>query len=135
MNRLLALARLAMFLDVSPSVDAQPSRPASTLHTIEACRTSLTEAGRAASFQGTAVYEVVSNSAGTVSEVRPVKVPEVFNTFVQVEKFRACVKRWRFSGTGSTVVAFSAGTIGELLRTWKVSVSLRTGAFTLLLPH
>jgi hypothetical protein len=134
MARVLALAGLAMLLRVSASVDAQAQRPtAPTLRTIEACRASLSEAGRAASFSATAFYEVVSDSEGKVSEVRAVKIPEVFNTFVQVAEFRGCVQRWRFSGAGATVVALSAGTTGELLEAWKISVS--SGALTLVLPR
>jgi len=101
---------------------------------MEACRASLTEAGRAASFQGTAIYEVVSNSDGQVSEVRPVNVPQVFNAFVQLVEFRACVQRWKFTGAGTTAVAFSAGTTGELLKAWKISVTSGVEGWTLVLP-
>ena len=135
MKRVLLLASLAILL-APGSVDGQAQgQSAPTLQTIEACRTSLTEAGRAASFQGTAVYEVLSDSNGNVLEVRPVKVSEVFNIFVDAAEFRGCVQRWKLSGAGATVVAFNAGTTGELLKAWKISVTSGTSALRLLLPR
>ena len=135
MNRVIFLAGLAVLFRLSASVDAQAlSQPAPTVQTIEACRISLTEAGQAASFQGTAVYEAALGSDGRVLEVRPVKIPDVFNTFVRLAEFRGCVQRWKFSGPGTTLVALNAGTTGELLSAWKVSVSSGTRALTLILP-
>jgi hypothetical protein len=60
--------------------------------------------------------------------VRAVKMPEAFDVFVDLADFRTCVQRWRFSGTGTTVVSLNAGTTGDLLREWKISVSSASGA-------
>jgi hypothetical protein len=134
MNRALALSVTILFHGSSVGTQA-PNSTAPAPQTIEACQADLTEAGRAASFQGTAFYEVVSNSDGTVLTVRPVKIPEVFNVFVQLPEFRACVQRWRFTGGGTTTVALSAGTTGELLVAWRISVITGTGTFNLVLPR
>ena len=77
-NRVWPVAVQAPLVHLSmPSVWAQaPPQPAPTLRAVEACRVSVTEAGRAASFQGTAVYRVLSDTAGAVAEVRRVKVPQ-----------------------------------------------------------
>ena len=66
------------------------SSPAA-IESVEACRATLTGAGRSAAFAGTAIFLVISDSQGKVIEVKPLKVPDFFSTFVQVDEFRACL--------------------------------------------
>ena len=107
----------------------------SGIHSIEACRADLTAAGGSASFADTAVYQVVADPGGTVSTFKPLRVPEAFDTFVQVKEFEDCVRRWRFGGALSATVSLSAGTKGEFLKAWTVSVSSEANTVTLIVPR
>jgi predicted enzyme related to lactoylglutathione lyase len=109
-------------------------RPSFEVRSMEACRVYLTGAGRRAAFQEAALYEVVAGASGAVTHVKPLEVSSAFDTFVQVQAFRACVERWTFTGPGTAVVAFSAGTSGTLLEAWRVSVSADGETTTLVLP-
>jgi len=123
---------------VTRSVVAQGSersRSPATIESVEACRAGLTSAGRSAAFAGTAIYQVTSDSQGKVTEIMPLKVPDFFSAFVQVAEFRACLQRWRFNGAGRTTVAFIAGTTGELLTNWKLSVSTGDHTLAIVLPR
>jgi hypothetical protein len=134
MNRLLALS-VIMLLQGSAVGTQAPMQPVPALKTIEVCRADLTDAGQIASFQGTASYEVVSNSDGAVLAVKPIRVPEGFAVFVQLAEFRACVYRWKFTGGGTSTVAFSAGTTGEFLKAWRISVTAGPETLNLVLPR
>jgi hypothetical protein len=113
---------------------SETSTSPTTIESVEACRAGLTNAGRSATFAGTAVYQVTSDPQGKVTEIMPLKVPDSFSTFIQVAEFRGCLQRWQFKGAGRTTVAFSAGTTGELLTNWKLSLSSGGNALTIVLP-
>jgi hypothetical protein len=49
-------------------ISVQAQRPSPALRTIEVCRVELTAAGSAASFQGTAVYELVAMAMGGLKQ-------------------------------------------------------------------
>jgi hypothetical protein len=131
------LLGVAWIVPTQTALVAQGSERSSptAIESVEACRAALTVAGRSAAFAGTAIFQVISDSQGKVTEVNPLKVPDFFSAFVQVEEFRDCVHRWRFMGPGTTTFAFSAGTTGELLTNWKMSVSSGEHALTIVLPQ
>ena len=132
MRRAFGLA--VLYLLVSSSTIAQTPGPPQ-LESLEACRADLTDAGRRSSFQGTAVLQVESGPNGAVVAVEDLRVPEVFPAFVQMAEVKACVKRWKFSGAGATVVTFTAGTTGETLRAWRISVGSDGPGLVLVLPR
>ena len=135
MHRVLVLASLAYVLQGPASALASSQAPlAPMLQSVEACRAYLTGAGRSATFAGAAIFEVVSGAGGEVTQVRPVRVPASFEAFVQVAEFRGCVQRWRFSGPGTSSLSFSAGTTGEFLKSWKISISSGSRTLTVVLP-
>ena len=129
-------AGLAWLLQAATFAGNPPQiRPTPTVRAAEACRASLTELGRAATFSGTAIFEAVTDATGGVVDVTPLRVPDLFDKVVEVAEFRSCVGRWRFSGPGKSVVAFSAGTTGEALKAWSISVTSGDSTFLLVLPR
>lgn len=132
---LLGIARIVPMQTALVAAQGSERSSPTAIESVEACRAALTVAGRSAAFAGTAVFQVISGSKGKVIAVKPLKVPDFFSAFVQVEEFRACLHRWRFKGPGTTTVAFSAGTTGELLTNWKMSVSSGEHALTIVLPQ
>jgi hypothetical protein len=131
---LLSIAGLGPTQRTLVAAQGRERSSSTAIESVEACRATLTIAGRSAAFAGTAVFQVISDSQGKITEVKRLKVPGFFSAFVQVEEFRACLHRWRFMGPGTTIVAFSAGTTGELLTNWKMSVSSGEHAVTIVLP-
>jgi hypothetical protein len=121
-------------LGVSSSTIAQTSLTPPVV-SIEACRVGLTAAGRTSSFQGTAILQADTDAAGTVVAVKDLRVPDVFPIFVEMTEFKACVTRWKFRGAGAIVVALTAGTTGETLQSWSISVGNSGQGFTLVLPR
>jgi hypothetical protein len=69
-----------------------------------------------------AILQAETDATGAVVAVKDLRVPKVFPIFLQMEEFNACVKRWKFRGAGVVVVSFTAGTPGEALRSWSISV-------------
>ena len=132
---LLGIARMGPTQTVLIAAQGSERSSPPAIESVEACRAALTVAGRSAAFAGTAIFQVISDSQGKVTEVKLLKVPGFFGAFVQVEEFRACLHRWRFKGPGTTTVAFSAGTTGELLTNWKMSVSSGEHGLTIVLPQ
>jgi hypothetical protein len=132
---LLGIARIVPTQTALVAAQGSERSSPTAIESVEACRAALTVAGRSAAFAGTAVFQVLSGSQGKVTAVKPLKVPDFFSAFVQVEEFRACLHRWRFKGPGTTTVAFSAGTTGELFTNWKMSVSSGEHPLTIVLPQ
>jgi hypothetical protein len=97
---------------------------------IEACRVGLTPAGGTARFWATVIYEASINRDGSVAGLKALETYDYFNAFVEVEKFESCIKRWKFSGEGRTIVTFFAGTSGGA---WKITVSSSGRTITLVL--
>lgn len=132
---LLGIARIGSTQTALVAAQGREHSSSTAFESVEACRATLTVAGRSAAFAGIGIFQVISNSQGKVIEVKPLKVADFFSAFVQVEEFRACLHRWRFKGPGTTTVAFSAGTTGALLTDWKMSVSSGEHALTIVLPQ
>jgi hypothetical protein len=132
---LLSIVRIGPTQTTLVAAQGRERSSSAAIESVEACRATLTVAGRSAAFAGTAIFQVISDSLGKVIEVKPLKVPDFFSAFVQVEEFQACLHRWRFKGPGTTTVAFSAGTTGDLLTNWKMSVSSGEQAVAIVLPQ
>ena len=131
-----AFATVALLLGVTAAASDLGQSPApAAIRSLEACRADLTPEGRRATFSGTAIFEVVSDSRGVVADLKVLKLPESFGRFVQVAEFESCVRRWRFTGAGTSTVAFTAGTTGEMLEAWQISVASGKGTLSLLLPR
>ena len=129
------LAGLAFILHaVTLAGNLPQSQSTPTVRAAEACRAYLTDQGRRATFSGTAIFEAVTDTSGDVVDVKPLRVPDFFDRFVEVTEFRSCVGRWRFSGPGKSVIAFSAGTTGEALKASSISVTSGDSTFSLVLP-
>ena len=116
---------------------SQPTQSESPLRVVEmeACRVELTPAGRSASFQGTSIYELPMDAGGRVSSVKGMRVPEFFTAFVDLKELESCVRRWTFSGDGTVPLSFVAGTTGDALTIWSISVGPAGNSIRLVLPR
>jgi hypothetical protein len=137
MTNVLLMAVLLAVLGPPPLHLASPGTAdvAARVKDLEACRVGLTAAGQTAAFAGTAVFEMTIGADGVVSRIRTLKMPEVFEAFVEISKFDACMRRWRFSGAGSVPVVFTAGTTGEALTAWSITVGTPPNSVRLVLPR
>jgi hypothetical protein len=102
---------------------------------IEACRIDLTPSGRTASFAATAVYELDTDSKGSVLRVNPLRLPDFFNSVVRTSEFESCMKRWKFSGAGRIPIAFYAGTTGRALSEWSITAGGQGHSVRMSLPR
>ena len=90
---------------------------------MEACRVRLTPSGQAALFQATVICEASTDGDGSVAALKPLMTYDFFKAFVEVDRFESCVRRWKFSGGGKTMVTLFAGTSAEAPGDWRISVS------------
>ena len=90
---------------------------------IEACHVTLTALGRTATFQGTAVYKVKTGEKGQITAIDPVTIPGPFRALLHLDGFECCMRHWRLQPSSEYVVGFQAGTTGETLRRWLITIS------------
>ena len=85
-------------------------------------------------------YMATVDGEGYISRLElPRAADERFRSFVRLDQFESCVRRWQFSGAGQYVVTLTAGTGGVAIRRWSVTVSQvtlpATGSFRLVFPR
>ena len=90
----------------------------------ESCRVELTGLGQE-HWRGSFVYRATADSEGRLSRMNLVtpRSTEAMASFVRLDQFEACMKRWVFSDAGEYSVQFAVGTGGDALRQWSVTVS------------
>jgi hypothetical protein len=102
----------------------------------ESCSVELTRAGQG-SWRGSFVYRGMVASDGRLSGLEVLEIPSsaTIKEFVRLDQFEACVRRWRFAMTGSVTLTFEAGTTGDAIRHWSITVSGSKQQFRLTLPR
>ena len=112
--------------------DAADPPPSDSL-IVEACTVDLTEFGRRASWRGTAIYQVTSDSTGAVQHIRELRIPEFMPKIVKLDDFRCCVRRWRIHPAQLCTVALAGGSgIGA----WSIGLSCEgEPSLKLILPQ
>jgi hypothetical protein len=112
------LAVLGVCLSSHNAGATDPPDPDSLV--LEACTVDLTEFGRRASWRGTAIYEITSDSTGAVQQIRELRIPEFMPKIVKLDEFKCCVRRWRIHPAQLCTVALDGGSgIGE----WSIRFS------------
>lgn len=102
---------------------------------IEACLVRLTDAGRTATFQGTAIYDLQTSATGEIASVRPTRLP-AFPKGVDLPGAEACIRRWRLEASTSYVLTFTFGTSGPSLKSWSMQLSGGSrGVLKIVLPR
>jgi hypothetical protein len=102
---------------------------------LEACRVQLTELGRRAYFQESIVLRLATGESGVVSSLEYLLEPKVGRRFLTLDDLEACLRRWKLEPSSTYTVVFSAGTTGETLGKWRLSVSSGRGtSLVLALP-
>src|SRR6476660_8967468 len=105
---------LALFVGLLQSSRAEPSlwRPPSPhplpMVRVEACKLEWTykDNGMGPRWAGSAVYDVKTDSGGSpISVILRIELPK----FAKVDRFEACLRNWRFEGSGDYVVTLSGG--------------------------
>jgi len=102
----------------------------------EACSVELTTAGQG-SWRGTFIYRGTVANDGRISslEMLPISSSSTMRNFVRLDQLETCVRRWQFAAPGSLTLTFEAGTIGDVLQRWRITVSQSTLRFRLRLPR
>jgi len=101
----------------------------------ESCNVELTKAGQA-DWRGGFYYLANTDREGRISklELRP-PTSETLKAFIRLDQLESCVRRWQFSGAGPYSITFYAGTSGDALSRWTISVSNAQGSFRLVFPR
>ncbi len=94
---------------------------------IEACHLELTNAGRAASFRGTVIFDVKTDAGGKVASRTVLREPSFMRSFVNLHEFECCVDHWELKPATQYTVILTAGTTGSTLREWSYSVAEKDG--------
>jgi hypothetical protein len=130
MHKKLGIALFLVFLcsfsgkDIYGQKDNKDEKPIS----IEACRVPLTDIGRRASFQGTAVYRVKTGKQGKITSIDPISIPDFFRAMLQLDLFECCIRHWRLHPSAEYSIALQAGTTGETLNRWLIVVKEKAGS-------
>jgi hypothetical protein len=128
------LAVLGVCLSSHNAGATDPPDPDSLV--LEACNVELAEAGRRANFQGVAVYELSTDSSGAVQRIEELGVPDFMRSFVTLDEFKCCVRRWRLHPAQLCTVVLIAGTSSETLDAWSIHLSCEgEPSLKLILPR
>jgi len=119
----------ALLLPVLVAVVVLPSQlPASNTDSqgpvlqAESCRVELTGAGQE-HWRGSFRYTATADAEGYISQRNLVRPTDPMASFIRLDQFEACITRWVFSGAGQYSILFAAGTGGDAVRQWSVTVS------------
>ena len=114
-----ALVALVVIPRQLPASDADAQGP---VLQAESCRVELTALGQG-SWRGSFRYTATADSEGYISQRNLVRPTDAMASFIRLDQFEACIARWVFSGAGQYSILFTAGTSGDALRRWSVTVS------------
>ena len=93
---------------------------------IEACHVNFTELGKLASFKFSVVYALQSGESGAITTVSVAPQQQErrnrLATFVQLGQLEKCFRRWRLRPQTQYLVRFEAGTTGDRICTWLLSL-------------
>jgi len=98
------------------STDSSQARPTR----IEVCQFGLSGVGRQASFQGTAIYRLATDAQGAIQQLEDVSVPSFMRSFLELDRFECCVRRWSLPASTQCTVSLAAGSV---LSPWTIGLS------------
>jgi hypothetical protein len=88
----------------------------------ETCRVELTGLGQE-HWRGSFRYLATADDEGHIPQRNLVRPTDAMASFIRLDQFESCMTRWVFSGAGQYSILFAAGTGGDALRHWSVTVS------------
>ena len=88
----------------------------------ESCNVELTGLGQG-HWRGSFRYMATADDEGHISQRNLVRPTDPMASFVRLDQFESCMTRWVFSRAGQYSILFAAGTGGDALRQWSVTVS------------
>lgn len=102
----------------------------------ESCAVALTASGQG-SWRSSFVYTAAVDATGRAGPMTlaPTDTVAAAKKFIRLNQFEACIQRWRFAGPGALQIVFDAGTSGETLRRWLITVTRAGEQFRLVLPR
>ena len=110
------IGTVGLTLLMSVFVLAQENKPNQTKQ-ITVCPFQVAEAGRAASFRLSFLYQLEADSTGKVSKVTELTNPQrSISKFVRHELFVECMKQWQLEPAGKYFVSFYVGTSSNGLK-------------------
>jgi hypothetical protein len=103
------------------------------MKSFDVCPIDLTELGRKVAFSGSAVYQVVSNSQGAVTDVVAADVKSL-PRYVDLHGFEVCMRRWQFGTEGHYTVVLDVGTKGDFFDRWDIKITAPGKTLSITLP-
>lgn len=102
----------------------------------ESCAVALTPSGQG-SWRSSFVYTATVDAEGRAGALTPAKTDtlETAKNVIRLNQFEACIQRWRFVAPGPVQIVLEAGTSGEALRRWLITVTRAGEQFRLVLPR
>jgi|WetSurMetagenome_2_1015567.scaffolds.fasta_scaffold249465_2 hypothetical protein len=128
---LLVLGLIWIHCNLMTASEESSGRAGIAMRSLEACRLEYTEMGRRAHWSGNAIYKSTINEKGEIETLTSVKTNHSIATFLKLDQFESCVKRWRFQDPGDYTILLQAGTPGAMVR---ISVATKGKSLTLGFP-
>lgn len=102
----------------------------------ESCSIALTSAGQGA-WRGVFAFSATVDATGRAGTVVAIKTEyfEAAKGFLRLDQFESCMARWLFATPGAVQIVLEAGTTGDALHRWVVTVSRSQERFRLVLPR
>ena len=121
----LLLPALVALAVIPPQLPASNTDSQGPVLQAESCRVELTGVGQG-HWRGSFRYTATADSEGYILPRTLVRPTDAMASFIRLDQFEDCISRWVFSGAGPYSILFTAGTGGDALRQWSVTVSSLT---------